>query len=348
MNTLNKLIDWFLYSPIYNKDGAYLAYYSFKEKGPAYPEITAYAISLSCILYKRRKDEEFLERAERCAEYLIKINKNGAIPCFSDNFLYAFDTGIFISSMFDLYALTHNKVYLNEAKKSVNWLYSLWNGRLFSAVDNVPENKDWYHVPSVHLVKLIIPLIKASTYLKDQKHEITALKLLGEYGQRQKEDGSFKISEGSDMIMTHPHCYATEAFLYAYHAFKREEFHEIAKKSSDWLCKVQNQDGSFYRYYNLEKIIEGKQNREKLKTSDATAQATRIWKLLGVNKKGIEKAYKYLNTELKDNGLRLLKSTSFKEKLFSWRRPVYSWPTFFYLHSLLLTFGSIDQCKELF
>ena len=347
MNTIDRLIDWFLHSSIC-KGGAYLAYYSFHGKGPIYPEITAYAISLSCILYKRRKNEKFLERAERCAEYMMKINKNGAVPCFSDNLLYAFDTGIFISSMFDLYALTKKEVYLKEAEKSLNWLYSLWDGKQFSALEKVPENKNWYHVPSVHLVKIVVPLMKASIFLRDAKYEITALKLLDQYKQLQTESGSFQVYEDSNMIMTHPHCYAAESFLYAYHVFKKQEILEVAKKSSDWLCKMQNSDGSFYRSYTIEKTAEHRPWHEKLKTSDATAQATRIWKLLGVNQEGIEKAYKYLSGELKDNGLRLFNNDSLRGKLFSWLRAVYSWPSFFYLHSLILPFGQIEYCGELF
>ena len=347
MNTTDKLVDWFLYSPIY-EGKAYLAYYSIHRKGPIYPEITAYGISLSCILYTRKKDKRFLERAEACAKYMMKINKNGAVPCFTDNSLYTFDTGIFISSMFDLYALTKKEVYLSEAKKSLNWLYSLWDGKQFSAVDKTPENKEWYHISSVHLVKLVIPLMKASTFLRDQKYQVTALKLLDKYKQLQTESGSFQVYEGSNMVMIHPHCYATEDFLYAYHISKKQDFLEAAKKSSDWLCKMQNSDGSFYRIYTIEKIAEHMPRQEKLETSDATAQATRIWKLLGVNQEGVEKAYKYLNGELKDNGLRLFKNVSLRGKLLSWRRAVYSWPTFFYLHSRTLPFGQIEYCNELF
>lgn len=347
MNTLEELVDWFLNSQIYNGK-AYIAYYSAKRKGLIYPEITAYAISLSCILYKRRRDRKFLERAEKCAKYMMAINKNGGVPSFSDNLLYAFDTGIFISSMFDLYSVNNEKVYLNEAEKSLNWLYSLWDRESFVAVDRVPENKDWYHAPSVHLAKLVLPMIKASIYLKDEKYERTALELLDKYKKLQTESGGFKVCEGSEAIMTHPHCYATEGFLYAYHTLKKQEFLEVAKKSSEWLRKMQNSDGSLCRSYYIEKTAKHRQRQEKLKTADATAQATRIWKLLGVNQGGIEKAYGYLNSELKDKGLRLLKNETLTGKLFSWRRTVYSWPTFFYLHSLTLPFGQIQCCNELF
>jgi len=206
-----------------------------------------------------------------------KVNKNGGVPCLRDNLLYTFDTGVYVSSLFDLYLLTMEKSYLNEAEKSLKWLYSLWKKGQFAAVDKPPEEKDWYHVPSVHLAKIAIALIKASKYLRDEKYMETALGLLDRYKPMQKEKGGFKINESSEAIMVHPHCYATEGFLYAYYASKRREFLEVAKKSSDWLCKMQNRDGSFYWWYDAEKEVEHMHRREKVKATDATAQATRIW-----------------------------------------------------------------------
>jgi len=339
-NTLDKLVDWFLHSQIFD-GGAYLEYYSAKRKGPRYPEITGYAISLSCILHERKKDRRFLDRAEMCAKFMMKVNKSGGVPNLRDNLLYAFDTGVYVSSLFDLYSLTKKGVYLDEAEKSLRWLCRLWGRRRFAAVGKIPKNKDWYHVPSVHLLKLVIPLIKASTLFKCQEYVETAIELLDEYKQLQNDEGGFKINESSNMIMTHPHCYATEGLLYAYITLKRREFLEAARESGSWLHKMQNSDGSFYLSYGTEREAEHVIMQEKIKATDSTAQATRIWKLLGVNEKGIEKACRYLDSELNDNGLRLYKTGSK-------RMSTYSWPTFFYIHSLMLPFGQIGYCKELF
>jgi len=343
LNMQDRLMDWFLRSKIWNGE-AYISYYSSKTRGPVYPEITAYAISLSCVLYKRTGNGEFLDRAEKCAKYMIKNSRNGGIPSFSDNLLYAFDTGIFISSMFDLHELTHEKAYLKEAERSLSWLCFLWDGRQFAAVNEIPKNFDWFHVPSVHLAKLAIPLLKASKWLKEEKYAMVASKLLNRYRQLQTESGSFIVNEESGIVMTHPHCYATEGFLYAYHALEDQAFLEVARKASDWLCRTQNSDGSLYRCYSSQKMIK----KEKLKTSDATAQATRIWKLLGVNQEGIDRAYRYLDGELAENGLTLFKKESTLGKLLSWRRETFSWPTFFYLHSLTLPYGNLEFCYELF
>lgn len=349
LDTKEKLLDWFLNSRIWTGEGYVHSYSPRNMRGRAliYPEITAYAISLSCILYKETKEQKFLDRAESCARFMISVSKDGGIPHLKDNILYAFDTGIYISGILDLYTLTEKDEYLDQAKKSLNWLYSLWNEEIFNAVRVIPEEANWYHLQSIHLAKLAIPLLKASKILGEEKHKLTAFKLLDNFKRLQTTDGSFKLSENSDIVLTHPHCYATEAYLYAYYFTRHNEFMEIAKLSSDWLCKTQNDDGSFFSLYGLDETISNK-NKKKIKTSDATAQATRIWKLLGVNQKGIEKAYHYLNGELKDGGLRLFNNDSLRSKLFPNRRDIYSWPTFFYLHSLILPTGDMDFCKDLF
>jgi hypothetical protein len=152
-----------------------------------------------------------------------------------------------------------------------------------------------------------------------------------------KDDGSFKIGDNSGTIVTHPHCYATEGLLYAYHTLERRELLEAARKSGAWLAKAQNSDGSFYLSYDGGKKTE----REKVKATDSTAQATRIWKLLGINRDGIEKAYTYLENERNDKGLRVY-------KIEPMRTSVHSWPTFFYMHSLMMPFGEMEYCRELF
>jgi hypothetical protein len=344
-DTFANLVDWFLHSPIYDS-GKYFSYYLPNRKGPIYPEITAYAISLSCALFERNQDERFLKRAEVCARYMMGISKNGAVPCFGDNLLYSFDTGIFVSAILDLYMLTNNAVYLEEADKSLRWLISLWDGKRFLAVDRQPESVEWHHVPSVHLVKLAIPLAKAWACFKIEEYKKIALQLLDTYKHLQKENGSFGVSEGSDVVVTHPHCYATEGFLYSYYAFGQAELLDVARKASNWLFQAQNPDGSLYRTYSGRRPTVHRKP-EKLKVTDATAQATRIWKLLGVNPEAIAKSYSYLDGESKDGGLRLYKRVSLMDKLLP-SRQIYSWPTFFYLHSIALPFGHLEYCKELF
>ncbi|MGD6850558.1 MAG: hypothetical protein ACQCN6_00685 [Candidatus Bathyarchaeia archaeon] len=343
MDKLSKTINWYLTSPIQQANGAYLAYYSPFKKGPIYPEITAYAITVSTILYNRQKDNRFLEKARASAAYMNSITQDGAVPSFSDDIFYAFDTGIYISGLLDLFSVTKEEQYIENAKESLNWLQHLWEKQPYSASNVVPEKPVWYHRSAIHLVKLAIPFIKASICFKDKTYEDKAVKLLDKYKKLQTEHGSFLVEEGSDIIMAHPHSYATEAYLYAYSMLKNEEYYKIAKKACDWLSLIQNPDGSIYRSYTENNDI-----RETLRTSDATAQSTRLWKLMGQNENKIEIAYQYLDGISKDGGLRLIKSNSLTNTILPPHGPIYSWPTFFYLHSLSIPFGDPTYCKEIF
>lgn len=345
MSSVDRLINWFLNSRIYD-DEAYVAYYKGNKRGPKYPEITAYAISLSCVLYKLRKERIFLERAEKCADYMSHITNNGAVPNLTDGFFYVFDTGIFVSSLFDLYDLTKKEIYLRRAQQSLDWMYSKWDGEQFSAANGLPSQKIWYRFSSVHLAKMAIPLLKAAVYLKDLEHEKIAYKLLERYKRLQLDGGNFQLNDDTQITMTHPHCYATEGFLFAYYHSKKNEYLKMVERASSWLSLNQNKDGSLYNVYPIQKERKGRAGL--VKTSDATSQASRIWKLLGVNKDGIYKAYSYLNDELVDNGLPLFKYPSLKSRVLNWRRDISSWPTFFYLQSLTLSFGQMEYCRDLF
>lgn len=346
---------WFLDSPIYDKnEGAYRAYYTKDGVGPIYPEITAYALSLSCILYKQTHKQIFLSRAEECAKYLMRTSDNGGVASYVDGSTYAFDTGIFISALFDLFEVSRKPIYLAEAQKSMSCLLLYWNGEELSATNASPANEKWYNRPSAHLAKMAIPLMKGSYYLKDISYEKIASAMLDKYRRFQSQEGRFRIEECSEKTMTHPHCYATEGFLYAYWYSGKQEYLEIVKKSIDWLSKIQNTDGSFYEWYpvsekasKLRLLTRKSVGLQGSEITDATAQATRLWKLLGENKDGIDRAYRFLNGKLRGNGLVLHDRKSLLGNPFT-QPKVYSWPTFFYLHSLGLPFGETEYINELF
>lgn len=347
LEVIEPQIDWFLTSRIY-ENGGYRAFYTGRKLGPVYPEITAYAISVASLLYKYKGDKIFLDRARECADYLISISRDGGLPYYGDDLLYTFDTGVFVSALFDLYQIAKKDIYLVAAKKSLDWLERFWDGEKFHAVDRQNNNTEWAHLPSIHLVKLAIPLLKGRNFLKDDKYERLSMDLLNWGMKFQQEDGRFILNDTTTDTMVHPHCYATEGYIFAYNCLKRDEYLEVAKKSALWLASIQNGDGSFYRWYSgnkpsFENLFE---RIHKSKVADATSQAVRIWKLLGTNQEGIERALTYLQAQLRDGGLLLTQ----QDTLLGWvsRPQVCSWATFFYLHALMLPFGKIKYAGEIF
>lgn len=344
------IYDWFLNSNIYEESGKYSIFYSDKKRGPIYPEITAYAISLACILYKQKNDKKFLQRAKECADYLISSNKNGLMGP-EDNFEYTFDTGILISGLLDLYGTSEEGKYADEASKRLEWLCSLFDGETFPAVvgDYSGDNK-WDKVSSVHLAKLSIPLIKGWKTLGNENYRQITERLLDWATELQSDEGRFRINHQNDNTMLHPHCYATEGFLFASQHINKKRYWDITKKAGDWLAEVQNEDGSFYRWFpkHPSETLAGKVFRKfcRAKCTDATAQAIRIWKVLGMHEENIKLAEKFLEKMISDSGLPLVKRKLWLIELK--QRKVFSWPTFFYAHAKIMELGNYSRANEIF
>lgn len=337
-------MKWFLNSEIYDRSsGAYRIFYSKREKGPIYPEITAYAINLACILYKEKGNDKFLQRAKDCAEYLLKLSKDG-LSGHSDNIKYLFDTGIFISALFDLYDITKIEKYINGAHSRLEWLCSYFDGEKFPSITDHTDSKEWHKVSSVHLAKLAIPLSKGWQELNEKKYKSIAKNLLDWTIKFQNDGGRFRINQINDNTRLHPHCYATEGFLFASQYEKL--YWRVAKKAGDWLAKVQNKDGSFYQWLPRYPAEILKDKLSPPKCTDATSQAIRIWKVLGEYKENIRQAENFLESMKVDSGL-----VSGKKKLWFIEvkeKEICPWSTFFYIHSKLMKFGDRSRVSEIF
>jgi hypothetical protein len=334
------LIEWFMESPIYAGGGRYRAYYHEAELGPIYPEITAYAISLACLLYKEYRLDDFLKRGKECADYLIGLVPEGGLPSYKTCFRFSFDTGMFVSGLLDLYEITREEQYLSAAKKNLGWMLKLFDGQKFKALDGQGDASLWAESESAHLVKLAIPLLKAHVMLKSDDFKNIGEALLNWGAGLQTGEGNFRINEKSGRTRTHPHCYATEGFLFAYYCLKTPQYLEVVKKSLGWLARAQTQSGAFHTWYPEKTWLTSST------ANDAAAQAVRLWKILNVHLKERKKAESFLEGSRRTHdGLFLT-----RRRLEVWRGkgPVYSWPTFFYLHALILPDDDMERASEIF
>lgn len=348
---LENFVNWFMDSSIYNGNGAYNAFTKIYNPGPIYPELTAYALSLGSILYNRTNKAVFLDRAKSSAKFMCENFENG-VGDFNGNGFFLFDTGILVSGLLDLYNYTGDTKYLTEAEKRLTWMLSNFDGDYFPPVvshDGSLENR-WSQKPSIHLAKLAIPLAKGWKLFGDESCKRIGTRLLDNLAKHQRKDGRFVIDKTSDNTMLHPHCYATEGYLVAGIIWERDDYLNIVRKASQWLANVQNNDGSFYKwlpntgYHSVTKRIMSR--FVKTKVADATAQAIRIWKVLGENHAGIAKAEEFIGFMTNEYGLRnhareIGFITSIDER-------VYSWPGFFYIHAMLIEFGDTSKAIEVF
>lgn len=89
-----------------------------------YSEINGYFLTMMSYLYTKTKDPIFLKNGIKSADWLINnaLQKNGGYKClflidksskhaFKENLIYAFDNGIIINGLVNLYKLTKKKNY---------------------------------------------------------------------------------------------------------------------------------------------------------------------------------------------------------------------------------------------
>jgi len=267
--------------------------------------------------------------------------------------MYLFDTGIFVSGLVDLFEVTKEDRFRQEATQRLDWMLEHFDGRSFAAT--LPERRSpgdsWHHRRSVHLGKLALPLLKGWRVTSNPAYRDAAHALLDWALSLQEPDGRFRIGAGRQATMTHPHCYVSEALLYAAWALDNATFQAAVMRAAEWLARVQNLDGSFYKWYphtpgdsGIHRLVSG---FVRTKVSDATAQSLRLWRLLGVHEAEAERAARYLFAhEAADAGLpnhvRTLAGIQWRQ------RRVYAWPTFFWHHALTIQRGEGARVEEMF
>lgn len=306
---LRSAINWLTESGIHTENGALHSWYDCDETEYPfiYPETTGYSISLLLQLYRYIRNEIFLKKAIAAGDWLLEIQKeDGSFFCKysnhafgdknSDTSLYTFDAAICARGLLDLFKATSHTKYLRASRKTGNWLiqHQKSDGSFVAALypdGEIIEGSRWSQMPSCHHVKIIMTLLKLYEIFGEEKFLFSAVKLLG-WGQKlQLSTGRFIISFESEETYTHAHNYAVEGLLKASEFFNDTVLLKNAARGATWLSTVQNEDGSFWNFYNSKK--------ERMRVSDATAQALRIWLIFdkrGITRfsKNIEKGLQFL------------------------------------------------------
>lgn len=136
---LKLAIDWILNSGIQHPSGYFSCWFDInKSEYPfIYGEMIGYGIETFLWLYHKEKHEIYLERARSAADWLLEnmsykgndLNAKGAFlwKCFLPSFsavpiCYAFDTGMCLSGLTDLFRTTGEQKYLESAISAARWL----------------------------------------------------------------------------------------------------------------------------------------------------------------------------------------------------------------------------------
>ncbi|MFH1710218.1 MAG: UDP-N-acetylglucosamine 2-epimerase (non-hydrolyzing) [bacterium] len=312
--------DWLLNSGIQELDrrskfyGAINAWFDVDQEkyGPIYPESTGYGITTFLFLNRLKRSAELIERARSAANWIISQppgikakyyrDPNVTHPPL-DDCVYAFDNGIILNGLVNLYETTNEKKYLEFAKKTADFLWDLVRTKdkkthIFPYLDPATKKlisspHNWATQFGPHQAKIAIGLLNLYKINSNSHLEKLAIILCKEALKYQAKEGRFitKISDGSTNL--HPHCYAAEGLLYVgLHLRSKgenlklaEKFIQAAAKAVEWVLDQQKADGSL-------RCVYGDMRKEGLfERSDALAQVLRLGLLLISEKRLDPKKY---------------------------------------------------------
>ncbi len=268
-----------------------------------YHEINGYGISCFLNLYRSTGNNNYLQHAKAIADYLLStlseresevsalaFAHSASLPELKPLYKYfAFDNAMIVSGLLDLYEVTGEQRYFETGKRCMEWVIGCLqqpDGAFHSYYDG-DTGEVWHGGTrfdkdrSILHAKIAMPLLKVRKQSGDDEFLESATALLKWAAGLQADDGAFWSNEHKKTVFTHSHCYCVEGFLYACFATGNETYTSIALRGIEWLSNAQLADGSLnYQYKNRLSVLDGLKDRFiRRKTSDATAQAVRLWLL---------------------------------------------------------------------
>lgn len=325
-----------------------------------YSEINGYFLTLMSYLYQETKNPVFLDKGIKSANWLIKnaLQKNGGYKClflidksskhaYKKNLIYAFDNGIIINGLVNLYKITKKKYLLKAAEKCANWIITdclKSNGGL-RPVYEIDEkkffesDKDWSTISGSYHSKVAIGLANLHSVTKKKKYLNNAIKITDYCLKFQNSSGRFISFPNKGGTNAHPHCYSAEGLWVMGVYLSKKKYIDSSRKALEWLLKNQNSKGFIPRLYKDNKPI----YHERI---DAIAQTLRLIYFCGnfnfiKIKKKKKKIFQLLKILLKNQ---MLKNKKIKinggfvwGKLSNGEKKIHpnSWVTFFALQALI-------------
>ena len=235
----------------------------------AYSEITGYVVTLMCYLWERTKDERYLRSATMAGDWLLNATheSSGVFRCiyplrpsqfdFKKNQLYAFDNGVILNGLVNLYRASKQRKYLAPAVKAADWLvyraqkptgafypiYQLDDGRFFES------EKEWSMCSGSYHVKISVGLLNLYD-LTHKREYLDAVIRICEFALGcQDKTGRFITFLSRGGTNAHPHCYTAEGLWVAGTYLDRKDYIESSARGVRWLLDLQLAEGYIPRLY---------------------------------------------------------------------------------------------------
>ncbi len=177
--------SWLTSSGVQIADGAhaggFAAWYDARDRSMpyVYAEITGYLTTLMCHLFATTGDERYARSATRAGDWLLRSADAGTgafcclVPLAPSRFeakqrqAYAFDTGVIVNGLVNLYRATGDERYRAAAVRAANWLVTSAqrpDGGFRPAYDLaqgafVPEAGEWSLMPGGYHTKVAAGLV---------------------------------------------------------------------------------------------------------------------------------------------------------------------------------------------
>lgn len=295
---VEKAMKWLIDSGIQNIDpekqdiyGSFNAWYEedTKQYPFVYSENTGYMLTMMCYLWDRTKKREYLERGKLAGDWLLNVvhESNGGFRClyplnpsrfdFKKEQMYAFDNGIILNGLVNLYRSTKEEKYLVAAVTVADWLvysaqkpsggffpvYQLSEGRFFES------DKEWSMTSGSYHVKIAIGLLNLYDLSKKKKYLESAVKICDFALSCQNASGRYISYFSRGGTNAHPHCYTAEGLWVAGAYLEREDYLNSSCQGVKWLLDMQSKKGYIPRLFLDDKPI----YNERI---DALSQALRL------------------------------------------------------------------------
>jgi hypothetical protein len=297
-------VEWLLHSGIRIRNGPKKgAMYGWKNLNPpSYPfiynEITGYAITTFLYIYSELGEPEALQVAKDSANWIVKNIRSSSsylLPAGSiethnfnqkgdlSNQIYAFDNGMVIIGLLNLYKVINDTNLLKYAEKMAKSLIERFfdGSKLIAVLDrlyrpitnntNLNDGADdikWSTISGAYHCKLALALLDLSLLTKNDLYSKVSNSLC-EFAQKlQKADGQIISNPHLEtVIYIHPHLYACEGLIYAGVRQHNDVYFAAGLKGIRWAAKQINSLTG-----GLPSVIGGK----FIEQSDCMAQLLRL------------------------------------------------------------------------